>query len=156
MMKKLGFFLIWTLSTLIPMLSEAQTSAPQLGNYSEEQIHLQLSESIVGVGESIWFQANISNTDSTSALSRIVYLELFNQQQIAVVQGTYQASFGIATGELSLPDSLGGGWYHLRAYTQYMRNGHSRNFFIQPILVANSDLNKPSPEAQPKRSAMTR
>ena len=63
MMKKLALVLIWSLSIFIPTLSEAQTSAPQLGNYSDEQIHLQLSESIVGVGESIWFQANITRSE---------------------------------------------------------------------------------------------
>ncbi|MEM9830537.1 MAG: hypothetical protein AAF944_07850 [Bacteroidota bacterium] len=157
MIYKFLLILAWSVFTLTPMLSKAQLISSQLGSHADgqvdEQVYLQLSESIVGAGESMWFQAYITNADSAAALSRVVYLELFNQQQATVVQGIYPASFGIATGELAVPDSLAGGWYQLRAYTQYMRNGYVSNFFTQPILVVNSNLDNPSPEVQPNRPA---
>jgi len=149
-MQKLPIYVIWILLIHVSLLNQAQTLEDQFKRYSEsevgEQVHLHLSESIVGAGEAIWFQATITNTDSAGDLSRVVYLELFNRQEEVVAQGIYQASYGIAPGQLMLPDSLAGGWYQLQAYTQYMRNGYSANYFSQPILVINTDLSNPSPK----------
>ncbi|MEM9674388.1 MAG: hypothetical protein AAF992_17475, partial [Bacteroidota bacterium] len=147
-MKRLFTCFLWILLTQTSLTSQAQTLENQLRDFSEsevhEQLHLQLSESVVGAGESIWFQAAIINVDSTKELSRVVYLELFNRQQKVVARGVYPASYGIATGQLALPDSLAGGWYQLQAYTQYMRNSYSTNYFSQPMLVINTDLSNPS------------
>lgn len=104
-----------------------------------ESVHVHLSETVVGAGESIWFQAIITDVDSSADLSQVLYLDLISQQQVSVVRGIYQAKEGVATGQLSLPDTLSGGWYQLRAYTQYMRNGSAANFFAQPVLIVNAN-----------------
>lgn len=153
-MKRIFLGLLWVALTQISILGKAQSVETQLQDYADnpivEQVSIQVSETIVGAGETIWFQASINPTDTTQEPSRVIYLELFNQQKLAVVQGIYQASLGLSTGQLTLPDSLAGGWYQLRAYTQYMLNGRSNRFFTQPILVVNTNATKPAsaPDAQ--------
>ena len=147
-MNQLYFFLFWILFSLPSLSAAAQALESQLRNYTDrqagEQIYVQLSEEVVGAGEPLWFQAHITHPDTSRTLSRVVYLELFNQQQAAVVQGIYSAAYGVASGQLTLPDTLGG-WYQLRAYTQAMRNGHLSNFFTQPILVVDPSSSNPAP-----------
>ncbi|MEQ9438180.1 MAG: hypothetical protein RIG62_04000 [Cyclobacteriaceae bacterium] len=115
----------------------------QIRKYQEalptERVYVHLSETIVGAGESIWFQAIISDPDSTVTLSEVLYVELSNQQS-SVVQGIYKTSTNsnLVSGQLVLPDTLSSGWYQLQAYTRYMRNGPASNFFSQPVLVVNA------------------
>ena len=107
-----------------------------------ESVNVHLSETVVGAGEAIWFQAIISDADSSATVSEVVYLELLNQQA-PVVQGIFKAQAGVATGQLQLPDTLSSGWYQLQAYTQYMRNGSPAHFFSQSVLVVNPDQPPP-------------
>ncbi|WKN45631.1 hypothetical protein [Tunicatimonas pelagia] len=158
-MKRVYFGLLWLVLIQAPILGKAQGVGTMLQNYASksatEEVFLQLSETAVGVGDTIWFQASINQPDTAQNPSRVVYIELFNQQKVAVAQGIYQASLGVATGQLSLPDSLVGGWYQLRAYTQHMQNRHSSNFFTQPILVVNVNATNPSPATRPNPPSFT-
>ncbi|WP_424585141.1 hypothetical protein, partial [Tunicatimonas sp.] len=161
MMKQIYLGLFWLAIMQIATFGKAQNVEDQLQNYTDslasEQVSVQLSEAIVGAGETLWFQAIINSTDTTREASRVVYLELFNRQRTAVAQGIYQASLGLATGQLTLPDSLAGGWYQLRAYTQYMLNNRSNSLLTQPILVINTNTTNPSsvPDTQRNQASFT-
>ena len=101
---------------------------------SPERVHLQLSERVIGAGETLWFQGTLQGDPS---LSTVLYAEVLNRAG-AVVQGIFAVEDGVARGQLSLPDTLSGGWYQVRAYTQWMRNEGPAAFATQPLLVVNA------------------
>lgn len=98
-----------------------------------ERVHLQLSEPVIGTGEILWFQGTLWGG---SPRSTVLYAEVLSQAG-AVVQGIFAIEDGVARGQLRLPDTLSGGWYQVRAYTQWMRNEGPAAFATQPLLVVN-------------------
>ena len=98
-----------------------------------ESVHLQLSEEVIGAGETLWFQGILQGDQ---AMSTVLYVELLNRQGV-VWQGIYPIKEKLAKGSMYLPDTLTGGWYQIRAYTQWMRNWGATSFWSGPLLVIN-------------------
>ena len=98
-----------------------------------ERVQLQLSEAVVAAGETLWFQGFLLGD---SAESTVLYVELMSRAG-AVAQGIYPIKKGVMQGQLTLPDTLSGGWYQVRAYTQWMRNFGEASFWSHPLLVIN-------------------
>ena len=114
-----------------------------------EKVQLQLSEEVIASGATLWFRGFLLGD---SAESKVLYVELMSREG-AVVQGIYPIRKGVAQGQFSLPDTLSGGWYQVRAYTQWMRNFGESTFWSHPLLVINpyADLEKSaSPPAAPE------
>ncbi len=113
----------------------------------------------MGAGETLWFQGTLRGDPS---LSTVLYAEVLNRAG-AVVQGIFAIEDGVARGQLRLPDTLSGGWYQVRAYTQWMRNEGPIAFATQPLLVVNayedrlsasaSDQRTPEPPANSRQAA---
>jgi len=158
-MQKIYLGLFWLALLQLPISGKAQNLENLLQSYpnnlATERVSLQLSETVIGAGKNLWFQAIINNSDTAQELSRVVYVEVFNQQRVAVAHGIYQASTGVTTGQLTLPDSLVGGWYQLRAYTQYMLNAGSNAYYTQPILIISTSIANPSPLAPRSQTGFT-
>ncbi len=114
-----------------------------------ERVHLQLSERVVGAGETLWFQGTLRGDPSRST---VLYAEVLNRAG-AVVQGIFAVEDGVARGQLSLPDTLSGGWYQVRAYTQWMRNEGPIAFATQPLLVVNAYEDRLSASAPGQRTS---
>ncbi|WKN32902.1 hypothetical protein PZB74_06035 [Porifericola rhodea] len=121
--------LLWTSESTARHI-QAEKAQPSL---FPEQVHVQLSEEVISVGESLWFQASLTGEQ---ARSKVLYLELLNEKK-AVLQGIYSIKDGFTTGQLSIPDTLRGGWYQIRAYTQWMRNFEEDSYWSQAILIVN-------------------
>ena len=116
---------------------------------SSERVHLQLSERVIGAGETLWFQGTLRGDPSRST---VLYAEVLNRAG-AVVQGIFAVEDGVARGQLSLPDTLSGGWYQVRAYTQWMRNEGPSAFATQPLLVVNAYEDRLSASAPGQRTS---
>ena len=116
---------------------------------SPERVHLQLSEHVIGAGETLWFQGTLRGDPSRST---VLYAEVLNRAG-AVVQGIFAVEDGVARGQLSLPDTLSGGWYQVRAYTQWMRNEGPSAFATQPLLVVNAYEDRLSASAPSQRTS---
>ncbi|WPP48437.1 hypothetical protein [Catalinimonas niigatensis] len=100
-----------------------------------ESVHVQLSEEVLATGESLWFQGIVSGLEENEE-SKVLYVEILNSQE-AVLQGIYSIKNGMVKGQIQLPDTLSGGWYQFRAYTQWMRNFEEASFWSQAILIVN-------------------
>lgn len=112
-----------------------------------EYVHLQLSEEVIAAGQKLWFQGILMGDSATST---VLYVEVLNRQG-AVWQGIYPIRARVARGSIYLPDTLSGGWYQLRAYTQWMRNGGVTSFCSRPLLVINEQTeSEPSIPTTPK------
>ncbi len=106
-------------------------SYPNPSRDSTERVHLQLSEAVAATGQQLWFQGVLLGDQPQS---KVLYVEVLNQQR-AVLQGIYPIKDGVAHGHFDLPDTLSGGWYQVRAYTQWMRNFSTAAFGQRPLWV---------------------
>ncbi len=105
----------------------------------QEKIYLQLAEDVLLAGEQVWFSAWLAEdgTFPPTAGSQVIYVELLNPEGQQVMSSKLKVTDGAAHGDWLLPDDVPGGWYQLRAYTQWMRNFSSDRFFHQQVLVIN-------------------
>ncbi|RZK56072.1 MAG: TonB-dependent receptor, partial [Pedobacter sp.] len=122
-----------TLQNIIAKLNNFTTASPQ------EKIHVHTDKPYYLVGEDIWLKAYIVNASNNqpSEISKIVYLELINQNNQLTKTVTLPTDSGVAFGHLHLPDSLLSGNYRLRAYTNYMRN-FDEAFFFEKFVSINT------------------
>jgi len=113
-----------------------------------ESIALQTDRGMYIAGEQVWFRADYSANTFHPAppISKVLYLELFNNEEKAVVQKKVSINNGKATGNFTLPADITSGTYRLRAYTKYQRNFPSQGFEQQSLVVINP--NRP-PETSP-------
>lgn len=111
--------------------------------YPQEKVHLQLDKPFYAIGDDIWFKAYVVNAEShqLSGLSKILNVELINEQDSVKKSLRLPLIAGVAWGDFHLTDSLQEGNYRIRAYTNYMRNFDNAYFFDQTIQVGNAFLN---------------
>lgn len=109
-------------------------------DYPIEKVYLQFDKPYYAAGDDIWFKAylTVGGHHQLSALSGTLNVELINKQdsvknwiKLPVIQGT-------AAGDFKLPDTLHGGRYRVRAYTNWMRNAGPGYYFDKTITIANS------------------
>jgi hypothetical protein len=90
-------------------------------------------------GEETFFAVYIIDrqTLKPSVHSRIAYIELWNSQNVPVIQKRILISNGTGSGSFTLPDTLHTGVYRLRVYTSWMKNFLPDNCFLKEIQVYN-------------------
>ena len=112
--------------------------------YPQEKIHLHLDKPYYAIGDNIWFKAYVtdSRTSAPTTLSKMLYVELFDEKDSLTRQLKLPMQSGISWGDIQLPDSLNEGNYRIRAYTQLMRNAGPDFFFDKTIKIGNSWANK--------------
>jgi len=125
------FFLLFFWATSIP----AQQIAPV------EQALLHTDRQLYAAGEIIWFKVFLflGKEDRLSDKSKVVYLELLNEQEVPVTQLKILLQDGQGEGSIVLPKSLPNGSYRFVAYTSTMRNYASEHFGQQLIYLVNPD-----------------
>lgn len=107
-------------------------------NYPQEKVYLHLDKPFYGSGDNIWFSAYLfdGNSRTASSLSRTLYVELIDEFQNLSKRIILPIdSLGRGKGDLKLPDSIEGGNYRIRAYTNWMRNANEAYYFDQTIPI---------------------
>jgi hypothetical protein len=104
-----------------------------------EQVLLHTDRQLYAAGETIWFKVFLflGNEDRLSDKSKVVYLELLNEQDVPVAQLKILLQDGQGEGSIVLPESVPNGQYRLWAYTLAMRNYSSEHFGQQLIYLVN-------------------
>src|SRR5512145_2046447 len=87
-----------------------------------ENITLDTERDIYIAGENIWFHTLCTAPKTDSLLSRIIYLELYDQKLNSINQSKFRIIDGFSSGHILIPSDINTGNYFLRAYTQYSRN----------------------------------
>jgi len=97
-------------------------------------------------GEEIWFVAHVFVNEApfVSDFSQVLYVELSNSDQKAVVKKKFKIEEGIAKGNFGIPEEVLSGNYYLRAYTRFLRNINPDDYFKVVITVINPE--RPLPE----------
>ena len=111
----------------ISMTLSAQQSKGSSGSSLpvQEKVYLHIDNNTYFLGDTIWYKAYVVLADDNSPepLSRILYVELLNQQGYLMErQQLVVDSKGQADGRFALSDSLFAGYYEIRAYTKWMLN----------------------------------
>ncbi|MFN4145017.1 MAG: TonB-dependent receptor plug domain-containing protein [Runella sp.] len=107
-----------------------------------EKVYLHLDRPYYATGETIWFKAyaTFAADNSADTLSRVLYVELLRKQtQQRVLSRKIRLNGGVGQGDIFLPDTLAGGMYQIRAYTQWMRNYTDELFFRKDIQIVRPD-----------------
>ena len=133
----------------------------------QEHVTLQLDRNVCLAGETIWFKAwCFLDGQLEQEMSKVLYVEIFDETQEAIVQEKYLLTDNKAAGSIRIPEDVASKYYFLRAYTRYMRNFSSTNFHYQQIIIVNpfieggdveagafssgeSSNNNPAPESIP-------
>lgn len=116
-------------------------------SFPQEKIHLHTDKPYYAVGESMWLKAYLvtAELNEPSPLSAILYVELIDSKNKIKKKITLPVDKGLASGQISLTDSLTSGTYRLRAYTNYMRNYDNRFFFEKFVTIGNINDTKSAP-----------
>jgi len=107
-----------------------------------DRVYLQLDKPFYQPGETIWFQAYVRNEEDLlpSRQSDILHVELINPRGTIAQQFLLVANDGVASGDIDLDESLAGGIYKLKAYTNWQRNLPDPFYFEKEIQVQNVTL----------------
>jgi len=92
--------------------------------HTKEIILLNTDRKIYLSGDEIWFSIKCVNAYShkVSVLSKIAYVELYNNKKSAVIKKMIRLSEGNGSSVIQIPPGLETGYYSLRAYTIWMKN----------------------------------
>ncbi|MBS1527714.1 MAG: hypothetical protein JST19_18860 [Bacteroidetes bacterium] len=145
---QLRLYLLISLLSGLCRISYAQTDSPflakatqSLSEYSAdnptEKVYLHLDRPYYYPGDTIWFKAyTVAGTHhKLSALSGVLYCELINENDSVVVRRVLKMAAGITWGDFSVSRAWKPGNYHIRAYTNWMRNAGPAWFFNQRVRI---------------------
>ncbi len=121
--------LVATLAAMMSLTSSAQLEewAERLRTFGnsipQEEIFVHMDNTSYYLGDTIYYKVYMRLSDGRpSTLSRMLYVELLNQDGYLVERQKVEMSQGHGFGSFVLPDSLYGGYYELRAYTRWQLN----------------------------------
>lgn len=118
----------------------------------QEKVFVHTDKSVYMPGEVLWFKAYVVNAADHKPLdlSRVVYVDVLDSKQDAVMQAKIAITTGLGSGSLYIPVALTNGNYKLRAYTSWMKNFNADYYFEKSITIVNP---LKSPDAPAKTAA---
>ncbi|OOQ58494.1 TonB-dependent receptor plug domain-containing protein [Mucilaginibacter pedocola] len=133
--------------------------AKQLANWLSihpiEKVYLQFDKPNYAAGDDIWFKAYVVEgaENKPSIISGAVNVDLVDSKGRTTIAVKLPLKDGTAAGDFALPDTLRGGSYFIRAYTNYMRNAGPEYYFSQSITVVNSPISNNNKKSTSPQSA---
>ncbi|MCO5945869.1 carboxypeptidase-like regulatory domain-containing protein [Mucilaginibacter flavidus] len=121
-------------------------------NHPIEKAYLQFDKPYYAIGDTIYFKAyvTISAQHKLSAMSGILNAELISPDNKIARSLKLQMIAGVAWGDFTLTDTLKGGNYRVRAYTNWMRSEGETAFFEQALPVGSAFAARIPESGQPK------
>lgn len=131
--KAASFSLLEYTNNMIKNITEKFTAISK--ERPEDRVYLHFDKPFYKPGETIWFKAYVRNGNDlkASTQSDIVYIELINPKGSIEKQISLISKGGGASGDFLLEESLPGGLYKVKAYTNWQKNEDS--FFEKDIQV---------------------
>jgi hypothetical protein len=115
----------------------------------QEKVYIQTDRENYVAGEPIWFKTYATLNEKPTVLSKIIYVELINEEGKLVEKRMIKLKSGVSNGVVDTKASYLSGNYFLRAYTLWMQNFPA--FIIEKkIKILNTGikkiLSKPTPQ----------
>jgi len=112
-----------------------------------EKVYVHLDKYTFISGQSLFYKAYVVNASSLkkSKQSSIIYFEITGDNKKPVYSWRSNLKNGLCYGSVIIPDTISGGIYTLRAYTNWMRNTSPSYYFNTGIVITKineSDLSK--------------
>ena len=135
---------------LAQVLPGLQSSFSQYNlNALQEKLFVHTDKSAYTAGGLIWFK--IYDVDGANHLpmdlSKIVYVEILDNNQNPVMQVKIGMKNGTGNGSIYIPVTLTSGNFLLRAYTSWMKNFSPEYYFHKKLVIINP-LRSPDPLAK--------
>ena len=111
--------------------------------YPQEKIYLHLDRPSYWASDDIWFKAYLKNSPVKNCN---LYVELINSSGFVVYKRICWVQNGLAYGDIHLKETLPGGIYQIRAYTNWMRNFDEEWFFRKDLVIWNLSEKDKIPE----------
>ncbi len=103
-------------------------------------------------GEDLWFAGKVKSDGSPS---KVVYVEVFNNESNAVSRAKYWVIDGIFSGNINLPEFLETGYYQIRIYTHFQKNFPVWQMSSKIIKVVNTTIPLPKAELDINKEAFS-
>ncbi|MFI5160885.1 MAG: hypothetical protein ACHQHN_06385 [Sphingobacteriales bacterium] len=139
----LAFTLVLSLSCGAQTLNSIQNSFNNYKQYAlQEKVYAHTDKGSYMTGEIMWFK--IYAVDGTNNkplnLSKVAYVELLDNNQVAVLQTKVELRNGSGSGSIYIPVTTNNGNYKLRAYTNWMKNFSPDYYFEKNITLVNPQI----------------
>jgi hypothetical protein len=131
------FFLLLS-QQLFAQDSKSNVTGSDIADYKEE-LFVRTDRDIYITGEQVWFKVYEMNglTHEPSDLSKVIYLELLDKNNFPLIQLKVKNDNKSGSSGFILPGNISSGNYILRAYTSWMKNFPTDQFFYKTISVIN-------------------
>ncbi len=150
--KNLSFFFFWLTTFFIAVAfvpicaatTDFSTPYRKLLEFSrqfpQQKAYLHTDKADYLAGEKIWIKAYLVSARShvPDTTSTNLYVELINTRNQVVEFLIMHLNNGFSAGSIQLPDSLAGGNYQLKAYTNWMKNFSKDFIFTKDLFVHNT------------------
>ncbi len=102
-----------------------------------EKIYIHTDRDFYATGDDIWFKAYLVNGESNHPTysSNNLYVDLISPDAKILSREIIRIDSGMGTGDFRLTDSIPDGIYHLKAYTNWIRNFGDNFVFDKKIIV---------------------
>jgi hypothetical protein len=122
-----------------PIASANKPAANKQFKLFFEKAYLHTDREYYANGDDLWFKAYLTNGENNMLIytSKNLYVDLISPDSKLLAREIIRLDNGTGTGDFKLTDSIPGGTYHLRAYTNWMRN-FGDNFIFDKKITINS------------------
>ena len=120
-----------TLEKIMAKLQAYRVANPQ------EKVYLHFDKPYYSAGENVWFKAYLFEASAhfPDSASRVLYVDLIDTKNGKTIQQDIVEMDHVGRGDFALSDTLKEGTYHIRAYTNWMRNFSDEFFFHKDIKI---------------------
>jgi len=134
--KRLTYGFLITALTVCTVLLSAQQDAPPL---PVEALRVFTDRTVYISGERIMISGFIIQNDKIpeESESRVIYHELIRPDGTLTVSGKFPVDHSFSAGYLIIPEDIVTGYYYLKSYTRWMRNGDPENYNYELLKIIN-------------------
>ena len=107
--------------------------------YPQEKVYIQFDRKDYETSDTIWYKGYVTYNHAPSPLSKILYVEMVDNNGYIIKRQTLPIDDGGAEGDIALNEKFHPGQYHIRAYTSWMMNFDQAFYFRNDINIGEID-----------------
>ncbi len=121
----------------VPLRSQSEVEG--YSNIPQETVFVHFNASFFFAGEYLYYKVYCldKSTKNLSTISKIAYVELVGEDGTKVFAQKIRLENGEGEGDFFIPVSIPSGNYKLVAYTHWMENGGTENYFQNDLSILN-------------------